>query len=93
MSEMEMRRAAVKQRLDGTAAQDMEMYRELERRGVKKKYFPRRREGGAWARWDKYIGKAFRIVARVSPAAGNPMWVIEFDDGFRMAANRWEVLI
>ena len=43
------------------------------------------------ARWEGYIGQPFRIVARVRPAEPQPMWVIEFANGFRMAAYAEEI--
>lgn len=79
-------------RMEKQRQHDEQVYNYLERFGFRVKYFPRRRAGGANARWDRYIGKAFRVIARVFPISGNPMWVIEFSDGFRMAANQFEVL-
>lgn len=66
-------------------------YAALEDRGFKTKYFPRNR-GSKPARYDRHIGKRFRVVARVYPMNNDPMWVIEFEDGFRMAANVREVI-
>ena len=74
------------------AQQDNERYELLEQRGFKSKYYPRHRDGSGAARWDRYIGKTFTVIARVTPMNGFPMWVIEFADGFRMAANKWEVV-
>ena len=63
-------------------------YERLERFGFAKRFLPQREEDSFGARWEPYIGKPFTVVARVH----NPMWVIEFAGGFRMAANAREVL-
>lgn len=67
-------------------------YERLEKLGFAKRFLPRREESSFGARWKPYIGKPFTVIARVLPMGNNPMWVIEFDDGFRMAANSLEVL-
>ena len=67
-------------------------YERLERFGFAKRFLPQREEDSFGARWEPYIGKPFTIVARVQPMENNPMWVIEFADGFRMAANAREGL-
>ena len=92
-TDFERRRAVAKQNRMVGDKKDQQEYELLEQRGFKSKYFPRHRDGGQEARWDRYIGKKFKVVARVTPMNGFPMWVIEFDNGFRMAANRWEVLM
>lgn len=93
MNEIERRRAVAKQNMRRIEQKDNEEYELLEQRGFRKKFFPRHRDGGEEARWDRYIGQGFKVVARVTPMGGFPMWVIEFANGFRMAANRWEVLM
>ena len=92
-ADFERRRAVAKQNRMVGDKRDQQEYELLEQRGFRKKFYPRHRQGGEEARWDRYIGKAFKIVARVFPMEQNAMWVIEFEDGFRMAANRWEVLM
>lgn len=91
-TDVERRRAVAKQSRMVGYQKDQQEYELLEQRGFKNKFYPRHRKGGQEARWDRYIGKSFKILGRVFPMEHNAMWVIEFADGFRMAANRWEVL-
>ena len=53
--------------------------------------FAARRGSAVGARWRGYVGQPFRIIARVRPAKPCPMWVIEFANGFRMAAYAEEI--
>ena len=92
MDNVAYNRAVAKRKREMVERADMEKYDAMEQRGFKEKYFPRHRDSSEEARSDKYIGQRFKIVARVTPMGAFPMWVIEFDNGFRMAANRWEVL-
>ena len=49
------------------------------------------RDARVGAGWRGYVGQPFRIIARVRPAEPCPMWVIEFANGFRMAAYAEEI--
>ena len=53
--------------------------------------FVTRRGSAVGARWRRYVGQPFRIIARVRPAEPCPMWVIAFANGFRMAAYAEEI--
>ena len=53
--------------------------------------FVTRRGSAVGARWRGYVGQPFRIIARVRPMEPCPMWVIEFVNGFRMAAYAEEI--
>lgn len=92
MNEIEYSRAVAMKCMEQNKQRDIEEYKVIEQRGFKNKFFPRQRDGRQEARWDRYVGRVFKVVARVTPMNGFPMWIIEFEDGFRMAANRWEVL-
>ena len=64
------------------------VYDQIENNNRLREAFIARRGSAVGARWRRYV---FRIIARVRPAEPCPMWVIEFANGFRMAAYAEEI--
>lgn len=67
------------------------VYDQIESNNRLRDAFAARRGSAVGARWRGYVGQPFRIIARVRPAEPCPMWVIEFANGFRMAAYAEEI--
>lgn len=67
------------------------IYDQIENKSKLREEFVARRGCAVGAGWRGYVGQPFRIIARVRPAEPCPMWVIEFANGFRMAAYAEEI--